>query len=171
MNRIKRRRLEQLVVSCHPGTTVGEYVPFFFCPRSVMLYILHMGNHPDLEYTDGQRAIVHLQADLRQTIEWARIHGIRWAFSDGNAGAAYTGFYDQLTDLDKIDWQAVRATDFRLPAMKESKQAEFLVYRAFPWFLVERIGVIDAEIARGVESIATEEAGHPGVVVKPRWYY
>ena len=37
MSEIKRRRVEQLAVDCHPGTMVGDYVPFYFCPRSVML--------------------------------------------------------------------------------------------------------------------------------------
>jgi hypothetical protein len=32
MSKIKRRRLDELGVSCHPGTKVGEYVPFYFCP-------------------------------------------------------------------------------------------------------------------------------------------
>lgn len=41
----KARRL-RLPVRCHPGDVLGGYVPFNFCPRSVMLYILHMGNHP-----------------------------------------------------------------------------------------------------------------------------
>ncbi len=41
MSDIKRRRLEELKVDCHPGTKVGQYVPFYFCPRSIMLYILH----------------------------------------------------------------------------------------------------------------------------------
>jgi hypothetical protein len=36
---IKKRRLEELPVSCHPGTFVGHYVPFYFCPRSPMLYV------------------------------------------------------------------------------------------------------------------------------------
>ena len=52
MSKIKQRRLA-LPVGCHPGTYVGEYVPFYFCPRSIMLYILHMGNHPDLDYSEG----------------------------------------------------------------------------------------------------------------------
>ena len=37
MSKIKQRRLEEIEVTCHPGTMVGEYVPFYFCPRSVML--------------------------------------------------------------------------------------------------------------------------------------
>jgi len=52
-------------VKCHPGTKVGQYVPFYFCPRSIMLYILHRGNHPDLDYREGQGPILHLQADSR----------------------------------------------------------------------------------------------------------
>ena len=46
MTKIKERRLQELPVDCHPGTMVGDYVPFYFCSRSVMLYILHMGNNP-----------------------------------------------------------------------------------------------------------------------------
>jgi hypothetical protein len=30
-----------------------------------------MGNHPDLNYTEGQAPIVHLQTDLLKTIRWA----------------------------------------------------------------------------------------------------
>jgi len=38
MGRIKARRLS-LPVACHPGDYVGDYVPFYFCPRSLMLYL------------------------------------------------------------------------------------------------------------------------------------
>ena len=38
MSSIKERRLEVLDVKCHPGTKVGEYVPFYFCPRSIALH-------------------------------------------------------------------------------------------------------------------------------------
>lgn len=41
--RIKRRRRE-LPVSCHRGLFVGDCVPFYFCPRSIMLFVIHCGN-------------------------------------------------------------------------------------------------------------------------------
>jgi hypothetical protein len=37
MSAIKQRRVEALEVATQRGTKVGEYVPFYFCPRSVML--------------------------------------------------------------------------------------------------------------------------------------
>src|SRR4029079_1732710 len=51
MSRIKERRL-RLLVKCHPGDCVGEYVPFYFCPRSVMLFLIHCGNQ-ELAYREG----------------------------------------------------------------------------------------------------------------------
>ena len=106
MSNIKRRRLEELEVHCHPGTKVGQYVPFYFCPRSIMLYILHMGNHPELNYHDGQRPIVHLQCDMMETIKWAEANGVRWAFSDRNAGGYLANFYKTPDDYDRQGRQA-----------------------------------------------------------------
>ena len=97
MNNIKQRRLTELTLTSHPGLYVGQCVPFYFCPRSVMLYLLHMANHPELAYRGGQELIVHLEADLFQTIAWAEEHEQRWAFTLSNAGARYfSAFYDRL---------------------------------------------------------------------------
>lgn len=80
MSTIKQRRLHEIEVSCHPGTKVGQYVPFYFCPRSVMLFILHKANNPELTYRGGQQTIVHLEADLDAAITWANTNGVQWAF-------------------------------------------------------------------------------------------
>src|SRR5215510_14021844 len=171
MSEIKRRRLEELEVDCHPGTNVGHYVPFYFCPRSVMLYILHRGNHPDLNYREGQGPIVHLQADLRATVEWASKNAVRWAFSALNAGAHYTSFYNSLDQLNEVNWAAVAATDFRSEEIKGGKQAEFLVHDWFPWELVERVGVFNKNISDEVLKVLPATGHSPVVKVEPGWYY
>ena len=171
MATIKRRRLEEIEVTCHTGTKVGEYVPFYFCPRSIMLYILYMGNHPELAYQGGQQSIVHLQADLRATVTWARRHNIRWAFSDRNAGAYIADFFCALDDLNQINWDAVRENNWSDPLIKEGKQAEFLVYESFPWPLVEKIGVVNAEIQDRVQQILRNAGHRPPIAVEPSWYY
>jgi hypothetical protein len=171
MSEIKRRRREELEVDCHPGTKVGEYVPFYFCPRSVMLYILYMGNHPDISYHEGQNPIVHLQADLMASIQWAEKHNIRWAFSDRNAGERIANFYNDVNKFNRINWPAVAATDWRDTIIREGKQAEFLVYESFPWELVEKIGVHNNNIVQQnvIEKLTRENQSL--VSVEPSWYY
>ncbi len=171
MSEIKRRRLEELEVSCHRGTKVGQYVPFYFCPRSIMLYILHRGNHPDLTYREGQQPIVHLQADLHEVVRWADRDGIRWAFSNINAGARYASFHASLDRLGEINWLAVEATDFRSPLIKEGKQAEFLVFESFPWTLVERIGVVSQAVLAQVQEALAGIAHQPPARIEPSWYF
>jgi hypothetical protein len=170
MSEIKKNRL-QYPVKCHEGDTVGEYVPFYFCPRSIMLYILFKGNHPGLTYHGGQGPIVHLQANAETVAAWAAGVDGRWAFSLANAGALYAPFRSDMAQLSEIDWTAVRATDFRDAKVKEGKQAEFLVKRFCPWSLIERVGVRSEEV-RSQALAALEGATHkPPVDVLPAWYF
>lgn len=171
MNKIKRRRLEELEVDCHAPRMVGDFVPFYFCPRSMMLYMLHKGNHLELTYKGGQRPIVHLQADLHEVVDWADDGGVPWAFSDCNAGARYANFYRNIDLLDEVDWDAVRSNNFSTPDVSHGKQAEFLYFESFPWGLVENIGVIDTTIKQKVKSELLSMDHTPRVIVKPSWYY
>lgn len=170
MGNIKQRRLN-LPVSCHPQTFVGDYVPFYFCPRSIMLFVIHCANHPELAYRGGQQPIIHLEADLNQVVQWAEANNRRWAFSLSNAGAIYTQFRSDLAQLDEINWGAVAARDFRPADVKEAKQAELLVQQSFPWHLVERIGVYSQGIAQRAYT-GMNAAGHrPKVEILREWYY
>lgn len=171
MSAIKKRRLEEILVSCHHGTCVGDYVPFYFCPRSVMLYLLHQGNHQDLTYHGGQQMIVHLEADLHEVATWADGQGRRWAFTLSNAGARYVQFRDSLGHLDEVNWPAVAERDFRSPDVKEGKQAEFLVHGSFPMELVRRIGVYSMEVKIRAEQILAQATYRPPVEILRDWYY
>jgi hypothetical protein len=171
MSAIKRRRLEELVVSTHPSTKVGDYVPFYFCPRSVMLYVIYRANNLELSYKGGQGPIVHLEADLLRIIRWADENGRRWAFSLSNAGARYTEFRSNVAELGELDWDAIAARDFRRTDVKEHKQAEFLVEGQFPYDLFDRIGVLSTTIqVRAVRAL--KKAKHsPAIEVHPEWYF
>jgi hypothetical protein len=68
LKNIKSRRLTEYTLQSHPDLFAGQCVPFYFCPRSVMLYMYHMNNHPDLTYNGGQGPIVHLEADLHEVV-------------------------------------------------------------------------------------------------------
>lgn len=170
MSSIKQRRL-RLPVKCFPATMVGQYVPFYFCPRSIMLYLLHMGNHPELTYRGGQSPIVHLEAEIVPSCDWAEAEGLRWAFALSNAGAVYTEFRDDLADLADVDWRSVGATDFRSDSVKEGKQAEFLVEERYAWTLIQRIGVRNEAMRERVLEELDGAEHQPPVDVLPRWYF
>ncbi|MDR1542767.1 MAG: DUF4433 domain-containing protein [Clostridiales bacterium] len=126
MQKIKERRLLSPLAS-HPSLHVGECVPFYFCPRSVMLYMFERANSPDITYRGGQEPIIHLAASLNRVVAWADENRRRWAFTDSNAGSRYFNDYADVSDLDKIDWDAVRATQWS--GRQDKKQAEFLLER------------------------------------------
>ena len=169
MEQIKQRRLEELRLASHPDLHVGECAPFYFCPRSVMLFVISKQNNPDLPYRDGQGPIVHLEADLHQVVRWADAHERRWAFTTSNAGSRYFADCSDLRQLDKLNWDAIAARDWR--GRQNGKQAEFLVERSLPWELIDRIGVLSARIrARALQAVQ-ESAHRPPVEIKRDWYY
>ena len=139
---IKNRRLTNFL-SSYPELSVGQCVPFYFCPRSVMLYLLHTGSQ--VTYQGGQTPIVHLVSDMRTATEWAEESELRWAFTLSNAGSGYFEDRADYDALEEINWNAVAARKWSgadvSSQVKEGKQAEFLVENRFPWHLVQGIGV------------------------------
>lgn len=170
MANIKERRLQRQL-PCYPNTRVGDYVPFYFCPRSVMLYLIYRANHHELAYKGGQMPIIHLESDLYTVIDWAEANGHRWAFSLSNAAASYTQFRADRSQLGEIDWAAVAANEWSRSDIKEAKQAEFLVHNYFPWELVSRIGVISPQIGNQVVRAISQASHKPVIEVMRDWYY
>lgn len=169
MNHIKQRRLTELQLASHPGLFVGACVPFYFCPRSVMLYLIHRRN-AELAYQGGQASIIHLQADLGAVVAWANAQPARWAFTLSNAGSYFFEDRNDLARLGEINWAAVHANNWS-GGLKEGKQAEFLLEQHFPWHLIERIGVQSATVYRQVVNALPAHGYRPPVEVRPDWYY
>lgn len=166
---IKHRRLHK-PVPCYPGTRVGDYVPFYFCPRSVMLYVIK-SRAPELRFQSGQTNIIHLVSTIGAAIKDAKDRP--WIYSDGNAGAGYTQFYRDLHQMDEVvDWEAVESRDWGDPAVKEKKQAEFLVHEYLSWSCFHEIGVFNKKVAQHVRRMVESFASHePAVSIRPDWYY
>lgn len=168
INKIKQRRLN-LPLSSHQDLRVGDCVPFYFCTRSVMLYLIHQANHPELTYRDGQEPIVHLEADLYTSVAWAKQQQRRWAFTLSNAGSFYFEDRCNLSQLNQINWSAIKATQWQ--SCREEKQAEFLMDYSFPWQLVNRIGVLTHRTYQQVTQALRGAEHRPRTELKQKWYY
>lgn len=82
---------------------VADYVPFYFAPRSPMLFALAMGNVP--EYTGGMDPLVYLVTTAERLVHL----GLPVLFTDRNAVLKTARFAHDLSDLDTlIDWSLMR---------------------------------------------------------------
>jgi hypothetical protein len=174
MSNIKARRLNELNLSCYPDLRVGQCAPFYFCPRSVMLFLICRRNE-ELAYKGGQEPIIHLEADLNATIAWAEQNVRRWAFTLSNAGAYYFEDRSDVAHLGEINWDAIQARQWSgngvSRSVKEGKQAEFLIEQGFPWHLVERIGVYSQAQVQLVSNAMQGAAHRPQIAIRREWYY
>ena len=152
-----------------PGGVLHDYVPFYFAPRSPMLYAIHRGNVQG--YTEGQTFIVHLVT----TAEAIAASGQPFVFTDGHAIMAFTDFYNDLGQLDQVDWDVMRARYWR-DTLEDNdrlrrRNAEFLVHQHVPWALVQEIGVMDREIAVTLQHMLKDQAHPSSVTIHKEWYY
>lgn len=162
---IKRRRLQEITVPCCGNRFVGEFVPFYFCPRSPMLFTINRGN---TGRTPGcQSQIVHLVS----SVEIAMGLGRKWAFSDGNAGAYLTDFFAGVADLAQLDWGIIGSTDWAGEFRRDKKAAEFLVADFFPWTAVRAIGCYNSATSQEVTRLLRGQLHTPQVRVRTDWYY
>lgn len=169
MDSIKQRRLTELTLTSHEDLYIGQCVPFYFCPRSIMLYLIYRANDHELSYRGGQGPILHLQADLHASVQWAQQQNYRWAFTLSNAGSYFFEDRCNLAQLNELDWDAINSSQWQ--SCKDGKQAEFLIEQGFPWQLVEAIGVQSINTYRQVMHTLQTTAHRPPVTIKPEWYY
>jgi len=98
-------------------------------------------------------------------------------FTDGHCLATLTDWFDDLTDLDRVDWNVVYERYWRdnLNDMdrQRRKQAEFLIHRFCAWELIKEIVVVNTAMKAKVEQImATFPTDQRRVVrIRPDWYY
>lgn len=165
---IKVRRARRSVPTCERGF-LSHYVPFYFAPRSPMLYAIHSGMIE--KYQEGQSSVLHLVAKAEEISRGK----LPFTFTNGHAEMMLSEFYESLNDLDKIDWDLMRSkfwfdTEEDINR-KWRRQAEFLVHHKFPVDLVAGIGVISEEVKSEVEEILKSFGREIKVAVLPQWYY
>lgn len=152
-----------------PGGSLGNYVPFYFAPRSPMLFVISKGGVAG--YNEGQRSVLHLLASAEQVAE----SKLPFVFTNGHAYMTLTDYFDDLAHLGTIDWPLMKTKIWRdTPEdgdRARRRQAEFLVHREFPWEFVRGIGVYDEHTAEQVRQLLAHAKHQPPVVTRPAWYY
>lgn len=170
---IKANRRDRAVPT-GPGGTVGDYVPFYFAPRSPMLYRIACDCRDSIpgRYQGGDRPLVYLAVRIGAVID----AGLAWVGTNGNAAALVSEFTCDLGELEAmVDWPLMLAERWNNvpedPDRQRRRMAEFLVHRQLPMTLVHQVATYSDRYA---EQVAAVLAGHDladKLVVRPQWYY
>lgn len=164
-----QQRRHSTQVTCGLGGTIHDYVPWYFAPRSPMLYANHKGSVPS--NPNGQSVIIY----LRTTVEAVVRANLPYVFTDGHAIMFNSNFYANLAQLSQIDWPLMQSKYWHSidsdPDRPRRRQAEFLVHDFAPWTLVQEIAVFDQARLAAVQTCLQGVAHHPIVSRKPSWYF
>lgn len=163
------------------GGMMHDYVPFYFAPRSPMLYTINSGNVQGCNYR--QEDIVYFET----TIENIVAAGGGFVFFDMNAAIGVSKVFDDLSDLDKIAWDLIteepaldgycryfqnRHTTPRYAKRMEQRQAEFMAHQSVSLSCMTRIGVFDDNRKIAVENLLRQHSLSLPVEVKRQdWYF
>ena len=156
------------VVEIGPGGTLGDYVPFYFTPFSIMMYNIHTGyGVPRVKNED----IVILVSSLFKVLEL----GIPFVFTNQHAYPVMAEYFDDPDDLDEVDWDILNRKDFRHdpddPGKKERYQAEALVWKHLPLEGFLGICSFNAEVDDWVKTLLSERHLNVKTVINKGWYF
>ncbi|MGO9082610.1 MAG: DUF4433 domain-containing protein [Streptosporangiaceae bacterium] len=159
-----------ILVDLPPCGCVADYVPFYFAPRSPMLYKLAKGGVPT--YSEGQEPLIYLVSTIGSIAD----AGLRWLFSDGNCAAAVTQIFNDLELLGSVvDWQVMGARMWNNtaedPDRMRRRMAEFLVHERVPVSCLAGIAVRSQGVKEQVEGLLAASGEQLPVWVRTGWYF
>ncbi len=130
---------------------IGEYVPFYFTPKSMMLFNIITGYRAPVVPKLNKEEIIVFRSEI---IELSKLD--RFFFTDGQANVtSITKHYNNLKKISNIDWDIIHNSDFKKVAADTDKQrryqAEFLVYHHVPISCIESISVYNDKAATFVK--------------------
>lgn len=161
-----------------PCGVLHDYVPFYFAPRSPMLYAINQGNVDGCDYR--QDDIIYFQTTVQSLNE----NGSLYIFSDRNATLEYALFendYDQLSQM--INWNYITSspsldgycryfhTTPQYPERGEIRQAELLIYRQLALNHIQSIGVYNQNTLEIVNELLSRYHYNLPVSIQSAWYF
>ena len=150
---------------------IGDYVPFYFTPRSIMQYNIVTG------YWEPEVPKLHRQYLLVIQCRIEKLVGLeRYFFTNGQANTDVTRPYIDLKDLDQIDWECIQHSNFSKSDGDYDRprryQAEFLVYHHVPVDYINALFVYNEKAATFVnEKLVEAENVKLRVHVRPELFF
>lgn len=150
---------------------IGDYVPFYFTPRSVMLYNIVTGYMAPLVPKRKRDEIVVIRCLIKQLTTLPN-----WFFSTGQANDSVSKHFTDLSHLDQIDWDSIQQSNFKKTDGDYDRprryQAEFLVRGKVPLDCFESLHVCDNSTKEQLENMLKARNIHNlPVQITPKYFF
>ncbi|MBI5325555.1 MAG: DUF4433 domain-containing protein [Ignavibacteriae bacterium] len=157
------------IIPIQPSGNFKDYVSFYFCNKSPMLYEIQKGFKVPMV---NPHDIIYIVTTIKRIKE----EGCKYIFTDGHAAAISSQFFNVDDDLKNIDWNVINGQYWfdttEDPDRKRRKQAEFLVYLQVPLNAIIGIGVFNNKKKNDVEALLQNYNINDIIVkVKEDYYY
>ena len=145
------------------GKPLHDYVPLYFTPRNPMLYARK----------DVQDEIVILCLRKELICREGSI------FTDGNAANGPTNFFNNIGELDRLDWECIRSDRWdEFPDGRRKRCAEVLVPNFISFYDIRRMVVKKEEtlnrLKQALQAVPAERQRLQQLIsteVQPRWFF
>ena len=121
-----------------PGGLLHDYVPFYFCSKTPMLYAIHMGKAGGGAVQNDIVFFITSPGNIAES-------RLPFVFTDGHAIMAYSKFFEDLRDLEQVDWALMQKKywvgESAGSDATRRRQAEFLVHQQVPLAGIRGIAV------------------------------
>lgn len=156
------------VVPIEPGGTLADYVPFYFTPFSVMMKNIHSGR--GVRQRKNEEIVI-----LVSSLHHVKEQGLQFVFTNAHAYPDWTNYYNDIANLNEIDWPLLQRRDFKRDTddlrKMERYQAEALVAQHLPIAGVLGIICYTEELKKSIEKLVKERGLSLPVYARKEWYF
>jgi ssDNA thymidine ADP-ribosyltransferase, DarT len=151
---------------------IGEYVPFYFTPKAMMLYNIITGYRAPVVPKRNRNEILVIRCLITDLTKLKK-----WFFTDGQANIkdGTVKHYNNLDHLDEIDWESIQESNFSKSDGDYDRprryQAEFLVHGKVPLKAIESLNVYNQHAADYVNEVLNENNINLAVNIQPQYFF
>jgi len=151
-----------------PDGVLSDYIPFYFTPFSIMMYNIHTGYN--VRQVPNEEIVI-LVSSLHKVAEL----GIPFVFTDQHAYPLMANYFNDLNDLDQVDWDLLNRRNFKHdpddPGKKERYQAEALIWKHLPVEGLLGICSHSDAVDQGIKQELAKRKREMQTIVKRDWYF
>lgn len=156
-------------VRVSPHGVLNDYVPFYFAPRSPMLYSISRRNVG--QFNGNQTDIAYIVSNIRAINDENR----QYIFTNAHAYLAFTMHYNNIESLNNIDWDIMNSRYWNRtaddPDRMSRRMAEFLVYQFVPVNCILELVLFNQQKLTYVNQLITELNLNIPTRICRDWYF